>query len=47
LVALTGYGQSGDRARSAQVGFAEHLVKPVNINELGSVIARLLAARSS
>jgi PAS domain S-box-containing protein len=29
LVALTGYGQAGDRDRSRQAGFAEHLVKPV------------------
>jgi signal transduction histidine kinase len=45
LVALTGYGQPGDRARSAQVGFAEHLVKPVNLKDLSTAIARLLAAR--
>jgi signal transduction histidine kinase/ActR/RegA family two-component response regulator len=47
LVALTGYGQASDRARSAQVGFGEHLVKPVNLKELCSVIARLLAARDA
>ncbi|MCU1282433.1 MAG: histidine kinase, partial [bacterium] len=29
LVALTGYGQEHDRARSARAGFALHLVKPV------------------
>jgi signal transduction histidine kinase/ActR/RegA family two-component response regulator len=44
LIALTGYGQAGDRARSAQAGFAEHLVKPVNLEDLTRVIARLLAA---
>jgi signal transduction histidine kinase/ActR/RegA family two-component response regulator len=45
LVALTGYGQAGDRARSAQAGFAQHLVKPVNLKELSAVITRLLAQR--
>jgi CheY-like chemotaxis protein len=29
MVALTGYGQEHDRARSARAGFALHLVKPV------------------
>jgi signal transduction histidine kinase/CheY-like chemotaxis protein len=30
LVALTGYGQPSDRARSERAGFALHLVKPVD-----------------
>jgi CheY-like chemotaxis protein len=30
LLALTGYGADGDRARSRAAGFDEHLVKPVN-----------------
>jgi CheY-like chemotaxis protein len=30
LVALTGWGQAQDRARSKAVGFDEHLVKPVS-----------------
>lgn len=30
LVALTGYGQEADKARSEQAGFEHHLVKPVN-----------------
>ncbi len=29
LIALTGYGQSQDRERSAAAGFDHHLVKPV------------------
>jgi CheY-like chemotaxis protein len=29
FVALTGYGQQGDRERSRAAGFADHLVKPV------------------
>jgi CheY-like chemotaxis protein len=30
MVALTGYGQEADKARSGQAGFEHHLVKPVN-----------------
>jgi CheY-like chemotaxis protein len=29
LIALSGYGQADDRRRTADVGFDEHLVKPV------------------
>jgi CheY-like chemotaxis protein len=39
LVALTGYGLPGDRARSAQAGFSEHLVKPVDIARLNEILA--------
>ncbi|MCZ7687721.1 MAG: response regulator [Sandaracinaceae bacterium] len=34
LIALTGYGQAGDRERSAKAGFAAHLVKPVDLAQL-------------
>ena len=30
LVALTGYGQPGDREKTAQAGFDAHLVKPLD-----------------
>ena len=33
-VAVTGYGQEADRARSAAAGFAAHFVKPVDLEEL-------------
>ena len=42
LVALTGYGQPQDRAKTAAAGFDAHLVKPVDIAELRAVIERLL-----
>jgi len=42
LVALTGYGQAEDRARTAAAGFEAHLVKPVDIEQLRGVIERLL-----
>jgi signal transduction histidine kinase len=34
LIALTGYGQTEDRTRSAAAGFDAHLVKPVDISDL-------------
>jgi CheY-like chemotaxis protein len=40
LVALTGYGQHKDRVAVLQAGFDEHLVKPVNLDELNRVLAR-------
>jgi PAS domain S-box-containing protein len=41
LVALTGYGQESDRARSAAAGFDSHLVKPINLKAVASTIKRL------
>jgi PAS domain S-box-containing protein len=40
-VALTGYGQEQDRRRAREAGFAAHLVKPISIEMLVSVIASL------
>jgi signal transduction histidine kinase len=34
LIAVTGYGQESDRERSRQAGFDEHLVKPVDLDQL-------------
>jgi signal transduction histidine kinase len=39
LIALTGYGQQGDRRRSISSGFNAHLVKPVDPKELGRMLA--------
>ena len=38
FVALTGYGQEEDRVRSAEAGFAAHLVKPVDLEHLAKVL---------
>jgi signal transduction histidine kinase/ActR/RegA family two-component response regulator len=42
LIAITGYGQEQDRKKSASVGFAQHLVKPVQtavvLEALGQVV---------
>jgi PAS domain S-box-containing protein len=39
LVAVTGYGQAGDRTRSKEAGFDAHVVKPVSQSLLSSLIA--------
>jgi CheY-like chemotaxis protein len=38
LMAVTGYGQETDRARSADAGFHVHLVKPIELGRLARVI---------
>jgi two-component system CheB/CheR fusion protein len=42
LVALTGYGQPGDRLRAKEAGFDTHLVKPVKVDQLLEVLAQRL-----
>lgn len=37
-IALSGYGQKEDKERSKKVGFKEHLVKPVDFNELNALL---------
>ncbi len=41
LVAVTGYGESDARRRSAQAGFDAHLTKPVDFDDLNDVLSRL------
>ncbi|MBL9025453.1 MAG: response regulator [Myxococcales bacterium] len=41
LVALTGYGQERDRARTKAAGFAAHLVKPVQSDRLLSLLGEI------
>ncbi len=43
LVAVTGYADPWARARSDELGFAAHLIKPVRLPELGRLIERLSA----
>jgi CheY-like chemotaxis protein len=40
LVALTGYGHMRDLLRSREAGFDEHLVKPVDLEEIENVLRR-------
>jgi PAS domain S-box-containing protein len=38
LVALTGYGQSEDRFRSEEAGFDDHMVKPLDLDQLAVLL---------
>ncbi len=42
LVAVTGYGQPGDRLASTDAGFDAHLVKPVDLTELAQLVTTLM-----
>jgi CheY-like chemotaxis protein len=44
LAALTGYGQSNDRARAIAAGFDHHLVKPIGADTLLKFVADQLEA---
>jgi CheY-like chemotaxis protein len=39
IVALTGWGQAKDRQRTREAGMDHHLIKPVSLNDLRSVLA--------
>jgi DNA-binding response OmpR family regulator len=39
LIALTGYGQTEDRRRTAEAGFDAHLTKPVNVPALEAMFS--------
>ncbi|MEM5383267.1 ATP-binding protein [Paraburkholderia phymatum] len=41
IVAVSGYGQPEDQARSIMAGCDSHLVKPVKIEELVAIVARI------
>lgn len=47
LVALTGYGQDSDRQRAIEAGFDHHLVKPVSVDALRSLLVSLGGAAAS
>jgi CheY-like chemotaxis protein len=41
MVALTGYGQASDKARSLAAGFDYHLVKPVDYENLKALLSEI------
>jgi signal transduction histidine kinase/ActR/RegA family two-component response regulator len=47
LVALTGWGQDSDRRRSQEAGFDSHLVKPLDLDKLAQLLARLPVSASA
>jgi signal transduction histidine kinase/CheY-like chemotaxis protein len=47
MIALTGWGQEGDRQRSSAAGFDGHLVKPVELSTLKNLLALVYSRRNS
>lgn len=47
LIALTGYGQAEDHRRSAEAGFDAHLVKPVDLLGLPTLLADLIQTKQA
>ncbi len=47
LIAITGYGQDSDRAASRLAGFEAHLVKPVALESVETLIEELLAGAAA
>lgn len=45
LISVTGYGQESDRARTHAAGFNHHLVKPVDMKALYSLLAKIGESR--
>ncbi len=46
-IAMSGYGMDEDIRRGREAGFAEHLVKPVDVSVLQRTLQRLLQARGN
>ena len=46
IIALTGWGNEGDREKSRQAGFDGHLVKPVEASSLFAIISETVGAAS-
>jgi PAS domain S-box-containing protein len=47
LIAVTGYGQAADMQRAFAAGFRYHLVKPVDVRDLTTAIARCAVSRQA
>ena len=45
IIALTGWGQDGDRERSREAGCDGHLVKPVSLPDLEQKLGELNGQR--
>ena len=46
LVAVTGYGRSGDREQALASGFDRHLTKPINLAQIHEIAGDRAAARA-
>jgi PAS domain S-box-containing protein len=47
IIAMTGWGQEADRTQSREAGCDSHLVKPVNLSELESLLTELEGGQPS
>jgi PAS domain S-box-containing protein len=47
IVAISGWGQDSDRARSRDAGFDEHLVKPLELHTIQRLLGKLAARTKS
>jgi CheY-like chemotaxis protein len=47
LIALTGWGQPGDRSRTQSAGFDHHLVKPADMSALQTLLISAQKRRDS
>jgi CheY-like chemotaxis protein len=47
LIAVTGYGQPADLTRSREAGFAHHLVKPIEPEQVKQLLHSILAQATS
>jgi PAS domain S-box-containing protein len=47
IIALTGWGQEADRSQSQEAGCDGHLVKPVNLSDLESLLTQLEGSQPS
>lgn len=45
LVALTGWGQESDKQKSREAGFDAHLVKPIDLEALAALLAKIDSKR--
>jgi CheY-like chemotaxis protein len=45
-VALTGWGGTADRERTAAAGFDFHFVKPLQVGEIQAVLAGLASSKA-
>ncbi len=43
IIAVTGYGEDGAKERSREAGMDHHLIKPVEIAALSSLLAEIQA----
>jgi CheY-like chemotaxis protein len=46
VIAVTGYAEDAARVRSADAGFADHLLKPVDIDAIHAAVQKLPSAPS-